>query len=105
VNSDARVIAGHWGDAGTEIGGTLVKLGEAGQRLLLIDPTDGEPTGFAFGVDASNVYERKRRALGVRISIFQTTATGTAACAMMRRGPDGVRTAAKGLMPSRSDRS
>jgi hypothetical protein len=47
VSYDALVIAAHPDDAETQMGGTLTKLTDVGQRLLLVDPTDGEPTEFA----------------------------------------------------------
>ncbi len=107
MSYDALVIAAHPDDAETQMGGTLAKLSEKGQRILLVDLTDGEPTEFAeagvrarqaqeaahilgverlffphckmeppwgefaFAVDVSAVYERKRQALVVYQSIFQ----------------------------------
>ena len=44
---DAIVIAPHPDDAETQMGGTLAKLSDAGQHILLVDLTDGEPTAFA----------------------------------------------------------
>jgi LmbE family N-acetylglucosaminyl deacetylase len=44
---DALVIAAHADDAETLMGGTLAKLADRGQRILLVDVTDGEPTEFA----------------------------------------------------------
>jgi len=47
MSYDALVIAAHPDDAETQMGGTLARLADAGQRILLIDLTDGEPTEFA----------------------------------------------------------
>ena len=47
MSYDALVIAAHPDDAETQMGGTLAKLSEQGQRILLVDLTDGEPTEFA----------------------------------------------------------
>ena len=44
---DAIVIAPHPDDAETQMGGTLAKLADRGQRILVVDLTDGEPTEFA----------------------------------------------------------
>jgi len=44
---DALVIAPHPDDAETQMGGTIAKLADRGQRILLVDLTDGEPTEFA----------------------------------------------------------
>jgi LmbE family N-acetylglucosaminyl deacetylase len=44
---DALVIAAHPDDAEAQMGGTLAKLVNMGQRILLVDLTDGEPTEFA----------------------------------------------------------
>ena len=44
---DTLVIAAHPDDAETQMGGTLAKLADQGQRILLVDLTDGEPTEFA----------------------------------------------------------
>lgn len=47
MSYDALVIAAHPDDAETQMGGTLAKLSDQGQRILLVDLTDGEPTEFA----------------------------------------------------------
>lgn len=47
VSYDALVIAAHPDDAETQMGGTLAKLAQKGQRILLVDLSDGEPTEFA----------------------------------------------------------
>jgi LmbE family N-acetylglucosaminyl deacetylase len=58
MSYDALVIAAHPDDAETQMGGTLAKLSEKGQRILLIDLTDGEPTEFAeAGVRARQAQE------------------------------------------------
>jgi len=70
MNYDALVIAAHPDDAETQMGGTLAKLSEKGQRILLVDLTDGEPTEFAeAGVRARQASEAAR-ILGVeRLSL------------------------------------
>jgi LmbE family N-acetylglucosaminyl deacetylase len=47
MSYDALVISAHPDDAESQMGGTLAKLSEKGQRVLLVDLTDGEPTEFA----------------------------------------------------------
>ncbi len=47
IRYDALVISAHPDDAESQMGGTLAKLSEKGQRMLLVDLTDGEPTEFA----------------------------------------------------------
>ncbi len=44
---DAVVVAAHSDDAEIQMGGTIAKLVERGQRILLVDITDGEPSDFA----------------------------------------------------------
>jgi LmbE family N-acetylglucosaminyl deacetylase len=44
---DAVVISAHPDDAEAQMGGTLAILSEKGQRVLLVDLTEGEPTEFA----------------------------------------------------------
>lgn len=67
---DALVIAAHPDDAETQMGGTLAKLADRGQRILVVDLTDGEPTEFAeAGVRARQAAEAAR-ILGVeRLSL------------------------------------
>lgn len=67
---DALVIAAHPDDAEAQMGGTLAKLADTGQRILLVDLTDGEPTEFAdVGVRAAQAAEAAR-ILGVeRVSL------------------------------------
>lgn len=67
---DALVISAHPDDAEAQMGGTLAKLSDQGQRILLVDLTDGEPTEFATpGVRAAQAVEAAR-ILGVeRVSL------------------------------------
>ena len=67
---DALVIAAHPDDAETQMGGTLAKLAQRDQRILLVDLTDGEPTEFAApGIRAEQAREAAR-ILGVeRVSL------------------------------------
>ena len=67
---DAVVISAHPDDAETQMGGTLAILAEKGQRVLLVDLTEGEPTEFArAGVRAEQASEAARL-LGVeRLSL------------------------------------
>jgi LmbE family N-acetylglucosaminyl deacetylase len=69
-NYDALVISAHPDDAESQMGGTLAKLSKKGQRVLLVDLTDGEPTEFAErGVRAQQADEAAR-ILGVeRLSL------------------------------------
>jgi LmbE family N-acetylglucosaminyl deacetylase len=58
---DTLVIAPHPDDAETQMGGTLAKLSDAGQRILIADVTDGEPTEFsAPGLRAEQAAEAAR---------------------------------------------
>ncbi|MGE0600684.1 MAG: PIG-L family deacetylase [Dehalococcoidia bacterium] len=47
MSYDALVIAAHPDDAEAQMGGTLAKLSDRGQRILLVDLSDGEPADFA----------------------------------------------------------
>src|SRR4249920_1268922 len=47
MSYDALAIAPHPDDAETQMGGTLAKLADCGQRILVVDLTAGEPTEFA----------------------------------------------------------
>jgi N-acetylglucosamine malate deacetylase 1 len=61
MSYDALVIAAHLDDAEAQMGGTLAKLADMGQRILLVDLTDGEPTEFAApGVRAEQATEAAR---------------------------------------------
>jgi LmbE family N-acetylglucosaminyl deacetylase len=70
MSYDALVIAAHPDDAETQMGSTLARLADQGQRILLVDLTDGEPTEFAeLGKRALQAQEAAR-ILGVeRISL------------------------------------
>jgi glutaredoxin-like protein len=70
MSYDALVISAHPDDAASQMGGTLAKLSEKGQRMLLVDLIDGEPTAFAErGVRAQQADEAAR-ILGVeRLSL------------------------------------
>jgi LmbE family N-acetylglucosaminyl deacetylase len=81
VSYDALVIAAHPDDAETQMGGTLARLTDAGQRVLLVDLTDGERTEFAEpGVRAKQAHEAARIlgvelcTLGLRDRLLQDTA-------------------------------
>jgi N-acetylglucosamine malate deacetylase 1 len=69
-NYDALVISAHPDDAESQMGGTLAKLSQKGQRVLLVDLTDGEPTEYAErGVRAQQA-DKAARMLGVeRLSL------------------------------------
>src|SRR5690349_5486641 len=61
MSYDALVIAAHADDAESQMGGTLALLADAGQRILLVDLTAGEPTEFAEpGVRARQAAEAAR---------------------------------------------
>lgn len=62
---DALVIAAHPDDAEVQMGGTLAKLVRRGQRILLIDLTDGEPTEFAEAGVRARQAAQAARILGV----------------------------------------
>lgn len=47
MSYDTLVIAPHPDDAEAQMGGTIAKLSDKGQRILLVDLTNGEPTEFA----------------------------------------------------------
>ncbi len=77
---DALVIAAHPDDAETQMGGTLAKLGDAGQRILLVDLTDGEPTEFAEpgvrarqAAEAARILGVERTTLGLQDRLLQDT--------------------------------
>lgn len=70
---DALVISPHPDDAETQMGGTLALLADRGQRILIVDLTEGEPTEFAeFGrraeqaADAAHILGVDRVNLGVQ---------------------------------------
>src|SRR5579884_2694852 len=65
MSYDALVIAAHPDDAETQMGGTLAKLADQGQRILLVDLTDGEPTEFAEAGVRAQQADEAARILGV----------------------------------------
>lgn len=69
---DTVVIAAHPDDAESQMGGTLAMLADAGNRTLLVDLTNGEPTEFAArGVRAEQAAEAAH-ILGVdRVALSQ----------------------------------
>ena len=70
MHYDALVISAHPDDAESQMGGTLAKLSEKGQRVLLVDLTEGEPTEFAEGGVRAQQAEEAARMLGVeRLSL------------------------------------
>src|SRR5579859_4017553 len=80
MSYDALVIAAHADDAETQMGGTLAKLSDGGQRILLVDLTDGEPTEFAVpgvrakqALEAARILGVERRNLGLRDRLLQDT--------------------------------
>src|SRR6516225_3297800 len=77
---DALVVAAHPDDAETQMGGTLAKLTDRGQRILLVDLTDGEPTEFAQpgvrarqAAEAARILGVERCTLGVRDRLLRDT--------------------------------
>ena len=77
---DALVIAAHADDAETQMGGTLARLSDGGQRILLVDLTDGEPTDFAASgvratqsLDAARILGVERCTLGLRDRLLEDT--------------------------------
>lgn len=67
---DALVISAHPDDAEAQMGGTLAILSEKGQRVLLVDLTDGEPTEFAERGVRTQQADEAARILGVeRLSL------------------------------------
>lgn len=70
MSYDVVVISAHPDDAESQMGGTLALLSDKGQRILIVDLTDGEPTEFAEpGVRARQAHEAART-LGVeRLSL------------------------------------
>src|SRR5579859_2561080 len=80
MSYDALVVAAHADDAETQMGGTLAKLSDRGQRILLIDVTDGEPTEFAEpgvrarqAAEAARVLGVERCSLGLRDRLLMDT--------------------------------
>jgi N-acetylglucosamine malate deacetylase 1 len=65
VSYDALVITAHPDDAETQMGGTLAKLADHGQRILLVDLTEGEPSDFASPGERARQAAEAARILGV----------------------------------------
>lgn len=65
MSYDALVITAHPDDAETQMGGTLAKLSERGQRILLVDLTEGEPSDFAPLGERARQAAEAARILGV----------------------------------------
>ncbi len=59
------VITAHPDDAETQMGGTLAKLADAGQRILVVDLTRGEPSDFAPRGERAHQAAAAARILGV----------------------------------------
>ncbi|MBI2940405.1 MAG: PIG-L family deacetylase [Chloroflexi bacterium] len=67
---DALVVAAHPDDAEVQMGGTLAILADRGQRILLVDLTDGEPAELAEPGTRARQAAEAARILGVdRISL------------------------------------
>jgi len=73
MSYDTLVVAAHPDDAEAQMGGTLAKLAGKGQRILLVDLTDGEPTEFAApgvracqAAEAATILGVDRTCLGLR---------------------------------------
>jgi LmbE family N-acetylglucosaminyl deacetylase len=65
MSYDAMVIAAHPDDAEAQMGGTLAKLADAGQHILLVDLSDGEPTEFGERGARAKQAQEAARILGV----------------------------------------
>lgn len=65
MSFDALVIAAHPDDAESQMGGTLAKLADRGQRILLVDLSDGEPTDFGARGERAAQAAQAARVLGV----------------------------------------
>ncbi len=80
MSYDALVISAHPDDAESQMGGTLAKLSDAGQRILLVDLTDGEPTEFAEpgvraqqATEAAHILGVERLSLGLQDRLLSDT--------------------------------
>lgn len=62
---DALVIAAHPDDAEAQMGGVLAKLSARGQRILLVDLSDGEPADFGLPGERAAQAAEAARILGV----------------------------------------
>ncbi len=65
MSFDALVIAAHPDDAEAQMGGVLAKLSDRGQRVLLVDLSDGEPTDFGARGERAEQAATAARLLGV----------------------------------------
>jgi LmbE family N-acetylglucosaminyl deacetylase len=65
MSFDALVIAAHPDDAEAQMGGVLAKLSYRGQRVLLVDLSDGEPTDFGARGERAEQAATAARLLGV----------------------------------------
>lgn len=61
----ALVVTAHPDDAEAQMGGTLAKLSDRGQRILLVDLTEGEPSDFAPPGERARQAARAAAILGV----------------------------------------
>lgn len=68
MSYDALVITAHPDDAETQMGGTLAKLADRGQQILLVDLTEGEPSDFAPRSERALRAGEAARILGCRAS-------------------------------------
>lgn len=62
---DSLVLAPHPDDAETQMGGTLAKLSDQGERILIVDLTEGEPTEFSERGERANQAATAAKILGV----------------------------------------
>lgn len=65
MSYDALVITAHPDDAETQMGGTLAKLADRSQQILLVDLTEGEPSDFAPRGERARQAAEAARILGV----------------------------------------
>ena len=79
---DALVINAHPDDAETQMGGTLARLSDLGQRIAIVDLTDGEPSDLPepgqFGekaAEAARVRGVERISLGGQDRLLSDTST------------------------------
>ena len=89
---DALVIAAHADDAESQMGGTLAKLADRGQRILLVDLTAGEPTELGApgarareAAEAARVLGVERVSLGLQDRLLADTATARLEVARLLR--------------------
>lgn len=80
MSYDTLVISAHPDDAEAQMGGALALLADKGQRILLLDLTEGEPTEFAqAGIRAQQANEAarllgvERRSLGLQDRLLTDT--------------------------------